>query len=135
MKVRTGFVSNSSSSSFLVAYNEDSALYVEKNEEKNVVLTFEEFLHFVEDKGYNAYCSERTELVADGFENVKDWIVDDGWRDSEFVSHLMNEVTEALKNYKNVAVIRIEYSDKISRRMLDLFVKLADVKMLNSEDE
>lgn len=136
MKIRTNYVSNSSSTSFIIAYNESSALVIEKNGKKFTVMTFNEFLEMIDEKhSANGWCSESTRIVASGYENIKDWLNEEDWRDSEWSQGILKSMNESKKDFSEFIIMNIEYSDKMSRRLLDLFECLKEIKLLSSENE
>jgi len=134
MKVRTNYVSNSSSSSFVFAYDNDAALKVKGRKNAEKVLTIDDFFDLVEAKGNN-WCSDGTEIVARGRDNVIDYFDDkETWSYSEDYA---KEMLEKVKKCKrgNVAVIRMEYDDRITRKLFELFKETGEILELDSSED
>ena len=107
MKIRTDYVSNSSSSSFVLL---------------GKTMTFDKFVESVKAAGFKSQCSEDDEYYVDFWE-IKDWIVDKtkGFIDAEASGEAgdyedvvvgvdpskMNDI-DTLKDFKNEVISKLE---------------------------
>ena len=146
MKVRSGYVSNSSSSSFIVMYNDDSRLLMKPSKTgkgkrkpaKELSFKFDEFLELAD--RYNHDISEDTCVKADGYESVKDYLTDsDGYGytrfDIEYAQKIVDLLEKNHNEYEEAAYIQVAYSDKFVRNLLKLFIDSGEVKLIPGDDE
>lgn len=126
MKIRNGFVSNSSSSSFLVEYkNTDKSFKI-----NNIKFTLEDFIDLL-DKGNN-WCSDNTHLKYNIVANysgeeryeltqkIKEWNDYASDEDIKFNNRLIKEINKMDKSF---LYFQISYHDNIIVKMYDLFKK------------
>lgn len=119
MKIRTNFVSNSSSSSFIIQYNDPSE-YIEKGTDNITILDFFDYIR-------RTSFSSETEMkeIADNEEDKKKLIerIDDTiqWINDEKEKATLINLKEDIKNNKtNFARFNLDNHDKIGHLILNL---------------
>ena len=143
MRTRKGYVSNSSSSSFVVMYNDKAKLRIGPCKKgakasEQAYFTVKDFIDMI-DRSPD-YCSERTELVADGIDNVKSYLTEKdsyGFQryDEEYSWKMLEKIGSNSGKYGEAAIFRIEYGDKLARKFLDAFVKAGEFILIDTENE
>ena len=133
MKLRSGYVSNSSSSSFVIAYDEDAEL---KFAECDMSFTVEDFMDFI-DRSTRNWSSDETCVSANGEENVYDY------EKSRLSGYDINEDRKYMKELedfmesnkgKEFSVIRISYHDDFVRKMYDAFKSTGKIVEFNERE-
>jgi len=143
MKLRTGFVSNSSSSSFLVMYNEDSRLVLKSPRARkgrhveDVAFRFEDFLRLAE--AHDSCDTESTCVKADGYDSVMDYLTETGSFglysfDESYVEKTTKMLRSNHRKFAEAAYIQIVYSDKMVRKILKAFVDSGEVLLVDGDD-
>ncbi len=140
MKSRMGYVSNSSSSSFIIMYNDDSKLLMHGRGKKTSVefeFTIGDMLDVVEHSP--DYHSDSTQLVADGMENVIDYVTEKDYSgysryDEKYSDAIMKKINANKDKYSEAAILRVEYSDKLVRNLLEAFIKSGEIIEIDSEE-
>lgn len=134
MKIRKGYVSNSSSSSFIIAYNDKK---VEFKSENGGVIRFgphDFYDHLQSCSGSN---SESTQLEANGKDNIlsaiNDWSsysVSDG-------KDYYKDLKESIKNSdeENIIMFDIGYHDELSMVFLKALLGDGAVRLLHSSED
>lgn len=120
MKTRHGFVSNSSSSSFVFAYDENAELKMDNGSSSFTMDDFREVI----DRMNRDWSSDSTCIVADGKENVLDYEKEhlSGYDEDEDRKY-MDSLESFIDSHDgmDVSTIRISYHDKLARKMYDAF--------------
>ena len=128
MKIRSGYVSNSSSSSFVVQYSLKKKLRLAKG----ISIDFRDFLDLVE-RCRRDWCSDETEIDAEGRDQVEAKLQNDEWTRDRYAG-----VIEKLKHVdvkkNDVVKLDIAYSDKIIKTLLDAFVAKGVAETLDEEE-
>lgn len=157
MRVRTGYVSNSSSSSFLVMYRDGAKMKLvpsrrrkaskapegaaaspaAQEPKKASYLTFDMLLDLIE-RSPN-YCSECTELNALGYDSVVDYLREaDSYGytryEQEWSDGLVKRMEELSSEYPEAALFHVSYSDKLVRELLRMFIDSGEVVEVDNHD-
>lgn len=139
MKVRCGYVSNSSSSSFLVMYKNNVSLNFFKDDGKNSTVlaqfTFDDFLKLVDH--FNNWASDSTQVVADGLEEVKSYFADedaDYRYEEDHVKEKLEKLEANVKDYPNAAILRISYDNEMISKLLEGFIATGSVIQLDDQE-
>lgn len=133
MKVRSGYVSNSSSSSFIIAYKEDAELKLGRSGKS---ITMRDFIDAVE-RSTRDWSSDETQLVAYGEENVVEreqerWSYDDS---KEMLDGLGKFIEKHRKKGVEFATVKISYHDKFTRTLYDAFKESKKLIEYNEQEE
>ena len=112
MKVRSGYVSNSSSSSFLISYKEGAGEILKSANGTEINYSVEALLGEI--RGRYEIHSDSTMLEAEGTASVLDYIQDN------YCDDTVKEMKEFIDKYpnENKALLQIEYGDKFIKKML-----------------
>ena len=140
MRTRNGYVSNSSSSSFILMYNDDSKLVVSgrSKDSGSFDFTVEDLTRIIEHS--NNYCSDCTSVIADGIGNVKAYLTE---KDEygychyvdEYSKEILRKIGENGEKYREAMILRIAYDDKIVRRLIDMFVKSGEMVSIGESED
>ena len=138
MKSRFGYVSNSSSSSFVVMYREDSkmALSAGPGEEPVEYITVDDMLEMFDD--CNDWSSDSSELLARGFDNMMAYIGEkDEWGGhfyDEEREEILKKVGELKEKWPKGSVVKLSYHDEFLNRILKAFAKAGQLVILNEQE-
>lgn len=136
MKTRNGYVSNSSSSSFIVMYNDGSKLVMKgsKRGSKKFDFTIQDFIDMVEHSP--DYSSDCTGIVADGIENVESYLTEkDSYGcsncDEEWSKEILDRMSRNRDKFSEAMIVRVAYDDKFVRKMLEAFLSSGEAISLD----
>ena len=139
MKTRSGYVSNSSSSSFIVMYNNDSKMVMKgrKKGSPSVDFTIQDFIDLIEHSPN--YRSDCTEIIADGIENVESYLTEKDYSgysryDKEYANKIIEKMNANKDKYNEAAIFRVEYDDKFVRKLLEAFINSGEMLSLEEEE-
>ena len=133
MRTRANYVSNSSSSSFIIAYKADAELKLGKSKQS---ISMQDFINAI-DRMARDWSSDETQLVACGEENVLEreqnrWSYDD---DKTFLDGLEKFIEKNRKKDVEFATIRISYHDKFTRTLYDAFKEAKKLVEYDEQEE
>lgn len=123
MKIRNGYVSNSSSSSFIIAYSEGAIA-----ETQGFKLSVEKFLRYIHGISTSWY-SDCTEIKSEGKENVCDYIKEN-WYDDE--QNYIEIIRNNTKN--NIVYLQISYRDELIKDLFDFLVENKSIEIIYRDD-
>lgn len=128
MKVRSSYVSNSSSSSYVIEYDNFS-LGGEGDKEALFVINWLEFEHLLRSSK-----QENTEILAEGKEQVIAKLIDDDSYRKDGISEYTKEQIEAIKNSDKEFFMsfKVDYNDWMFYRVLTYLVKMGEVNVIES---
>ena len=134
MKTREGYVSNSSSSSFIVAYDSSAEL---KFADCEASFGIDDFMEFV-DRSNRGWSSDETCVVANGAENVVDYERSrlsgyDPDEDRKYMKSLEEFI--ARNEGKEISTVRISYHDDFVRKIYDAFKKTGGISEFREQEE
>lgn len=125
MKIRNGFVSNSSSSSFIILYNNGASVKF-----KDFEWSVDDLLDYVENISHD-WSSECTQLKAVGKDLTIEFIKD-RWCDSEYNQKLVDIITKSKKD--SAAVLNISYHDPITMKLFNLLKGRNKITVIDEGD-
>lgn len=131
MKQRTGFVSNSSSSSYIIAYeNNASETIVSKNGTK-IVFSVDAFIKWVEKQSWRCTCSDDTEIHSRDIDEIISIAEEDKKYNEDYYKEKMDFL---MKNKeKNFVDFDIAYSDVEIKQYLLTLIKLGLLEVFADE--
>lgn len=129
MKIRASYVSNSSSSSFIVLYNAGNVEFKSDNGAK-FIFSVPKMIRFIENK--NVYASEQTEIMANGKENILEYLKDSGYMTKEELAEYEKMLTDV--NYKNCIMFHVSYHDNETMMFLRAMIDSGKVKVVYSSE-
>jgi hypothetical protein len=136
MRVRSGYVSNSSSSSFILMYRDDSKIALDERSGNQFACDFtvNDLLDII--NRLNTCCSECTEIVVDGYENVESYLTkknECGYSnyDEEYSNAILKKMEQNRNNYPDAMVLSIEYRDKAVKKIVNAFIKSGEFILLD----
>ena len=134
MKIRSGYVSNSSSSSFIVAFDENAKVKLGESDE----FTIDDFFEVVERSNRN-WSSDETSLVASGEENVRchekdrwSYDYDEG---RKYLKELEGFFDSNRRKGVDFATVRISYHDKMALKLYNAFKQAGGIIEFNEQEE
>lgn len=130
MKYRVCFVSNSSSSSFIISFDESAKETLISQNGAKVIYAVADFIREMRKK-YETY-GESTHVEAEGKESIYEYIKNAyGNYDKDFV----DRVGEFLDKYpeQEKMLLQIEYTDSLMRRMLLNLIHMGLVNVLEDK--
>jgi len=116
MKIRQGFVSNSSSSSYLI-------LYDKKDEYANITSDTKYYFNFHRFIDKFEMLDSENEIVATGFYSCKQYLPE--------LTKIIDELEK--ENGKNIMLIEIAYTDSISHGVLKSLADNDQIKIIKEE--
>lgn len=131
MKQRTGYVSNSSSSSYIIAYeNNASETIVSKNGTK-IVFSVDTFIKWVEKQSWRCTCSDDTEIHSQDIDEIISIAEEDKKYNEDYYKEKMDFL---MKNKgKNFVDFDIAYSDVEIKQYLLTLIKLGLLEVFADE--
>lgn len=136
MKVRLNYVSNSSSSSFVLMYRDDSRIALDKRSGSRFVCDFtvNDLLEIINRS--NACCSDHTEIVVDGYDDVKSYLTEKdeyGYSnyDEEHSDAILKKLEQNRNDYPDAMVLSIEYHDKVVEKIVNAFIESGEFILLD----
>jgi hypothetical protein len=131
MKTRTGFVSNSSSSSFIILVNKN------KDVCSHCGRRDPEILDIIENAGGD--CCDDTQLRARGADAIERYYSDNDWytdEEKEENAKLLSLLKAAeAKGDKEAAFIRVSYHDETTRSFMDSMVKNGTLQIMQDNED
>jgi hypothetical protein len=120
MKIRSNYVSNSSSSSYLLVWNNGG-----KVEANGFFMTMDKYLKYID--SLNNYSWDSSQIESSTKEGVKKHIEENEYDD---LKDLFNEIDK----YENACYLRLNYDDELSRELLEWMQSAGIVKTLMNYD-
>ena len=115
MKVRTNYVSNSSSSSFIISYNPEAKTILTSPNGIEIEYKVKDFIQLLEKQ--NDWCGEATQIEREGSSCIYEYAKE--WWDEENLKDLKEFLDKNPEQYK--MELRINYYDKnIKKNLLNL---------------
>lgn len=134
MKIRNSYVSNSSSSSYIIAYDKDAEL---KFSDCEISFTMDDFMDFIDRQTRN-WSSDETCISANGDENVYDYEKSrlSGY-DIDEDKKYMDELEKFMDDNKGreFSVIRISYHDDFVKKMYNAFKSTGKIVEFREQEE
>lgn len=121
MKYRNGYVSNSSSSSFILAWNEGKEVVAE-----NFKMNMQKFLKYVEN--LPNYSSDSTHVENSTRHGVIKHIEEYDWEDKD-------KIIEEINQYDDACYICINYDDEMTRDLLEWMKNSGIVNVIVGYDD
>lgn len=127
MKVRAGYVSNSSSSSFIISYNPEAKTILKSDNGVEIEFRVIDFINEIRNK-YDDY-GECTMINREGSDSIYSYNAE--WWEEETVKELKNFLDKNPQDYK--MELQINYNDKFIKKTLLNLHKLGLIDVLADE--
>src|ERR1035437_5802553 len=122
MKIRQGFVSNSSSSSFIVLFNTNDF-------DSDILDVQNNFQDIIERLTQNS--GDNTEVIAVGtedvFRKISEWLE---WEEDKERYNSFKKSIEDKSKDEGVLIFDLSYHDILGQRLMDHFEKTGDIKVI-----
>lgn len=128
MKIRTNYVSNSSSSSFIISYNPDAKIKLTSENDKTIDFNIKDFINEIDSK-YETH-SECTLMLEKGAKAIYEYAEE--WWDENELKRLKDFLDENPEDHK--IHFQINYDDTFIRKYFIMLVELGIVKIFTDED-
>ena len=125
MKIRSNYVSNSSSSSYIIVYDEDASIKM-----KDFEWYVQDFIDYMENISHD-WSSECTQVKAIGKESSIEFIKD-RWSDDEYYREIIKKIEKSKKN--GAAVLNISYHDPVTKKLFDWLKSRKKIEVINEEE-
>lgn len=134
MRERNGYVSNSSSSSFVLMYRDDSRIALDGRSGNRFVCDFT-----VSDLIELISCSDCTEIVVNGYENVKSYLTEKdeyGYSnyDEEHSDAILKKLEQNRNDYPDAMVLSMEYRDKAVEKIVNAFMESEEFILIDKNE-
>lgn len=135
MKIRASYVSNSSSSSYVVVFRPEAKLEASLPDgSRKEIMTADQFIEKIYEDGWkNGSYAEATQIHARGKEQVKEYLGDrENFYNEEWADGIIAKIDSEVE-YPDAAALEISYSDRLTKTILDCLVATGAVKVLDDE--
>lgn len=136
MRERNGYVSNSSSSSFVLMYRDDSRIALDGRSGNRFVCDFtvSDLIELISHS--NTGC---TEIVVDGYENVKSYLTEKdeyGYSnyDEEHSDAILKKLEQNRNDYPDAMVLSMEYHDKAVEKLVNAFMESGEFILIDKNE-
>lgn len=149
MKTRISFVSNSSSSSFILVFRDDAKFNLvnpNTGDDSGVRITVDDLKDMIESCEY--VHSESSRIKASGVENTIDCLAEEATEEADYDYYPGNTRRKRLESarvemrgiiekemksggFNDAVVVKISYDDKFIRNLIDGFVKSKQMKYIS----
>lgn len=134
MKCRIGYVSNSSSSSFILCYDVKPG-FSYLSDDGYSTISIDDFILSLRMFQNDDPDSERTQVCSIGKHNSIAYIKERFWSYEDNLTDLVKKVKPFLDKYDKTVVIQISYDDDIVRHILSMFKKAGELIVLGYDGE
>ena len=125
MKIRSNYVSNSSSSSYIIVYDEDASIKM-----KDFEWSVQDLIDYIENISHD-WSSECTQIKAIGKESSIEFIKD-RWSDDEYSREIIKKIEKSKKN--GAAILNISYHDPVTKKLFDWLKNRKKIKLITEEE-
>lgn len=132
MKIRYGYVSNSSSTSYTVYFKENDSVKM-TNGKTSFELSVNDFFDGIIERGSN-YDGDSTRVMAKGIENAREFFKEEAkWNDDTSLK-MFEDFLAKKKGAGNVAVIDISYHDELAKKLFDFLTVVGLFEVIETVD-